>query len=151
MEVILLEKVPGKGNLGDIVRVRDGHARNWLIPQKMARRATAAAKQEFEARRAELEKIQAEKLAAAQSVGERLSGQQVKILQKAGVDGRLFGSVTSADIVEALRKAGFDTVEKAQVRLPAGPLKAVGEYSVQVALHADVVTDVTIVIEGDIA
>jgi large subunit ribosomal protein L9 len=150
MEVILLEKVPGKGNLGDIVRVRDGHARNWLIPQKMARRATPAAKQEFEARRAELEKVQAEKFAAAQTVSDRLSGQQIKIVQKAGVDGRLFGSVTSADIIEAMRKAGFDTVEKSQVRLPAGPLKAVGEYSVQVALHADVTTEVTVVVQGDI-
>jgi large subunit ribosomal protein L9 len=123
MEVILLEKVPGKGNLGDIVRVRDGYARNWLIPQKKAQRATAAAKEAFEARRAELEKVQADKLAAAQSVGERLSGQQVKILQKAGVDGRLFGSVTNVDIVEALHKAGFDTVEKLHVRLPSGPLR----------------------------
>ncbi|ARP86058.1 50S ribosomal protein L9 [Bordetella genomosp. 9] len=151
MEVILLEKVPGKGNLGDIVRVRDGYARNWLIPQKKAQRATAAAKEAFEARRAELEKVQAERLAAAQALGERLSGQQIKISQKAGVDGRLFGSVTSADIVEAMRKAGFDNVEKSQVRLPAGPLKAVGEYPVQVALHADVVTDVTVVVEGEMA
>jgi large subunit ribosomal protein L9 len=151
MEVILLEKVPGKGNLGDIVRVRDGYARNWLIPQKKAQRATAAAKEAFEARRAELEKVQADKLAAAQSVGERLSGQQVKILQKAGVDGRLFGSVTNVDIVEALHKAGFDTVEKLHVRLPSGPLKAVGEYPIQVALHADVVAEITVLVEGDIA
>jgi large subunit ribosomal protein L9 len=151
MEVILLEKIPGKGNLGDIVRVRDGYARNWLIPQKKAQRATAAAKEAFEARRAELEKIQAEKLAAAQAVGERLAGQQVKIAQKAGVDGRLFGSVTNVDIVAALHKAGFDSVEKLNVRLPSGPLKAVGEYPVQISLHADVVVDVTVVVEGEMA
>ena len=151
MQVILLEKVLNLGNLGEVVRVRDGYARNFLIPQKKARRATDAALKEFEARRAELEKIQAEKLAAAQAVGERLNGQQVKIVQKAGVDGRLFGSVTNADIAEALRKAGFETVEKAQVRLPAGHLKAIGEYPVQVALHADVVSDITVVVEGDLA
>jgi large subunit ribosomal protein L9 len=151
MEVILLEKVPGKGNLGDIVRVRDGYARNWLIPQKKAQRATAKAKEAFEARRAELEKVQAEKLAASQGVAERLAGKQIKILQKAGVDGRLFGSVTTADIAQALHKAGFESVEKSHVRLPAGPLKAVGEYPIQVALQADVVTEVTVVVEGDIA
>ncbi|ANN67806.1 50S ribosomal protein L9 [Bordetella bronchialis] len=151
MEVILLEKVPGKGNLGDKVRVRDGYARNYLIPQKMAQRVTPKVLEAFEARRAELEKAQAEKLAAAQSVGERLNGQQVKIQQKAGVDGRLFGSVTSADIMEALHKAGFESVEKSNVRLPAGPLKAVGEYPVQVGLHADVVAEITVVVEGDIA
>jgi large subunit ribosomal protein L9 len=151
MEVILLEKVPGKGNLGDKVRVRDGFARNWLIPQKKAQRVTPKVLEAFEARRAELEKVQADKLAAAQSVSERLAGQQVKILQKAGVDGRLFGSVTSGDIVEALHKAGFDTVEKSNIRLPSGPLKAIGEYPVQIGLHADVVLEVTVVVEGDIA
>jgi large subunit ribosomal protein L9 len=149
MEVILLETVPGKGNLGDIVRVRDGYARNWLIPRKKAQRATAKAKEAFEARRAELEKGQAEKLAAAQGVAERLAGQQFKILQKAGVDGRLFGSVTNADIAEALQKAGFESVEKSHVRLPNGSLKAVGEYPVQVALHAAVVAEVTIVVAGN--
>ncbi|GAB1579770.1 50S ribosomal protein L9 [Bordetella petrii] len=151
MQVILLEKVVNLGNLGEIVRVRDGYARNFLIPQKKARRATDAALKEFEARRAELEKIQAEKLAAAEALGNRLAGFQLKVVQKAGVDGRLFGSVTNADVAEGLKKAGFDAVEKGQVRLPAGPLKAVGEYPIQVALHADVVTDVTVVVEGDIA
>ncbi|WP_459618114.1 50S ribosomal protein L9 [Bordetella sp. 2513F-2] len=151
MQVILLEKVLNLGNLGDVVRVRDGYARNFLIPQKIARRATDAALKEFEARRAELEKIQAEKLAAAQALGERLSGYQLKIAQKAGVDGRLFGSVTSADIAEALRAAGFEGVEKSQVRLASGHLKAVGEYPIQVALHADVVSDVTVVVEGEMA
>ncbi len=151
MQVILLEKVVNLGNLGEIVRVRDGYARNFLIPQKKARRATDAALKEFEARRAELEKIQAEKLAAAEALGGRLTGYQLKIVQKAGVDGRLFGSVTNADVAEGLKKAGFEAVEKAQVRLPNGPLKAVGEYPIQVALHADVTVDVTVLVEGDIA
>ena len=151
MQVILLEKVVNLGNLGEVVRVRDGYARNFLIPQKMARRATDAALKEFEARRAELEKVQAEKLAAAQALGERLSGYQLKVVQKAGVDGRLFGSVTNADVAEGLVKAGFAGVAKAQVRMPNGQLKAVGEYPVQVALHADVLVDVSILVEGDMA
>ncbi|MBR8652682.1 50S ribosomal protein L9 [Achromobacter sp. Marseille-Q0513] len=150
MQVILLEKVVNLGNLGEVVRVRDGYARNFLIPQKKARRATDAALKEFEARRAELEKLQAEKLAAAQALGERLNGYQLKIVQKAGVDGRLFGSVTNADIAEGLKKADF-AVEKIQVRLPNGHLKAIGEYPVQIALHADVVSDVTVLIEGDLS
>lgn len=151
MQVILLEKVVNLGNLGEVVRVRDGYARNFLIPQKKARRATDAALKEFEARRAELEKVQAEKLAAAQALGERMNGYQLKISQKAGIDGRLFGSVTNADIADALKKASFEAVEKAQVRLPNGQLKAVGEYPVQVALHADVVVDVTVLVEGELS
>ncbi|MBV7487037.1 50S ribosomal protein L9 [Bordetella sp. BOR01] len=151
MQVILLEKVVNLGNLGEIVRVRDGYARNFLIPQKKARRATDAALKEFEARRAELEKVQAEKLAAAEALGGRLAGYQLKVQQKAGVDGRLFGSVTNGDVAEGLKKAGFEAVEKGQVRLPNGPLKAVGEYPIQVALHADVTVDVTVVVEGDLA
>ncbi|MCY1531667.1 50S ribosomal protein L9 [compost metagenome] len=151
MQVILLEKVVNLGNLGEVVRVRDGYARNFLIPQKKARRATDAAMKEFEARRAELEKAQAEKLAAAQALGERLSGFQLKIVQKAGVDGRLFGSVTNADVAEGLRKAGFEAVEKAQVRMPNGQLKSVGEFPVQVALHADVLVDVTVQVEGELS
>ena len=150
MQVILLEKVVNLGNLGEVVRVRDGYARNFLIPQKKARRATDAALKEFEARRAELEKLQAEKLAAAQALGERLNGYQLKIVQKAGVDGRLFGSVTNGDIAEGLKKADF-AIEKAQVRLPNGHLKAIGEYPIQVALHADVVSDVTVLVEGDLS
>lgn len=119
MQVILLEKVVNLGNLGEVVRVRDGYARNFLIPQRKARRATDAALKEFEARRAELEKAQAEKLAAAQALGERVAGFQLKIVQKAGVDGRLFGSVTNADIAEGLRKAGFEAVKTAtSVRKP---------------------------------
>lgn len=150
MQIILLEKMVNLGNLGDVVRVRDGYARNFLIPQKKARRATEAALKEFEARRAELEKIQAEKLAAAQKEGERLEGFNLKISQKAGVDGRLFGSVTNQDIATALQKEGFASVEKSLVRLPDGPFKAVGEYSLQVALHADVVANVNLVVVGEI-
>jgi large subunit ribosomal protein L9 len=148
MEIILLEKVGKLGNLGDIVRVKDGFARNFLIPQKMARRATAAAKAEFEARRAELEKAAAEKLAAAKALGEKLSGMTVQILQKSGVDGRLFGSVTNYDIAEALSKQGF-AVEKAQIRLPQGPFKTVGDHHLSVALHADVVVDITVSVLGE--
>jgi large subunit ribosomal protein L9 len=150
-QVILLEKVVNLGDLGEIVRVRDGYARNFLIPRKIAKRATPAAIEEFNARKAELEKAQAEKLAAAQGLGERLTGYQLKLTQKAGVDGRLFGSVTNADISEGLRKAGFDKVEKAHVRLPDGPLKAIGEYPIQVALHPDVVSEITVLVEGEIA
>ena len=143
MQIILLEKVVNLGQLGDIVKVKDGYARNFLIPQRKARRATEAALKEFEAKRAELEKAQAEKLAAAQAQGEKLSGVRVEIANKAGVDGRLFGSVTNHDIAEALVKQGF-SVEKAMVRLPTGPLKAIGEFDVEVALHADVVVPVTV-------
>ena len=148
MQIILLEKVVNVGNLGDIVKVKDGYARNFLIPNKKARRATKDAIAEFEVRRAELEKAAAEKLAAAQAEGEKLNGLTVQIGQKAGVDGRLFGSVTNADIAEALTKAGF-AVEKMQVRLPEGPLKMVGDHPVQVALHTDVLVDVTVSVLGE--
>ena len=143
MQVILLDKVANLGNLGDVVKVKDGFARNFLIPTKRARRATDTAIKEFEARRAELEKIAADKLAAAQAVGEKLTGKTVNIAQKAGVDGRLFGSVTNADIADGLKKLGFD-IAKAQVRLPTGPLKTVGEHPVSIAAHADVVVEVTV-------
>jgi large subunit ribosomal protein L9 len=151
MQVILLEKVVNLGNLGEVVRVRDGYARNYLIPQKIARRATDAALKEFEARRAELEKAQAEKLAAAQATGAKLADRSIVISQKAGVDGRLFGSVTTMDIAAALHKEGFSTIEKSQVRLPDGALKAVGEFPVSVALHADVAVDITVVVQGEMA
>jgi len=151
MQVILLEKVANLGDLGDVVRVRDGYARNYLIPQRIARRATETAIQEFEARRAELEKIQAEKLASAQAVGEKLSGYALTMLEKAGVDGRLFGSVTNMDIAAALAKAGFDSIVKTQVRLPDGALKAVGEHPVTVVLHPDVVVDINVVVQGEMA
>jgi len=143
MQIILLEKVANLGNLGDIVKVKDGYARNFLIPTRQARRATEAAIKEFEAKRAELEKAAAEKLAAAQALGEQLNGKTVRIAQKAGVDGRLFGSVTNADIAEAVTKLGF-AVAKSQVRLPNGPLKAVGEFSVNVAAHTDVVVEISV-------
>ena len=148
MEIILLEKVGKLGNLGDIVRVKDGYARNFLIPQKMARRATEAAKAEFEARRADLEKTAAEKLAAAQALGEKLAGMTVQILQKSGVDGRLFGSVTNSDIAEVLIKQGF-AVEKSQIRLPQGPFKTVGDFPLSVALHSDVVAEITVSVLGE--
>ena len=148
MQIILLEKVVNLGNLGDIVKVKDGYARNFLIPQKRARRATKEAIAEFEVRRAELEKVAAEKLAGAQAQGEKLAGLTVQVAQKAGVDGRLFGSVTNADIAEALVKQGF-AVEKAQVRLPEGPLKLVGDHPVQVSLHTDVLVDVTVSVLGE--
>jgi large subunit ribosomal protein L9 len=150
MQVILLEKVVNVGNLGDVVKVKDGYARNFLIPQKMARRATQAAVAEFEVKRAELEKAAAEKLGAAQGQGEKLNGMTITIAQKAGVDGRLFGSVTNFDIAEALSKQGF-AVEKAQVRMPTGPLKTTGEHPVAVALHTDVVVDVTVAVVGEAA
>lgn len=143
MQIILLDKVAKLGNLGDVVKVKQGYARNYLIPQKLARRATEAAIKEFEGRRAELEKVAAGKLAAAQALGEQLAGKTVRIAQKAGVDGRLFGSVTNQDIAEALSKAGL-AVLKSQVRLPTGPLKTVGEHPVSVAPHGDVVVEVTV-------
>ena len=143
MQIILLEKVVNLGQLGDVVKVREGYARNFLIPQGKARRATEAAIKEFENRRADLEKAQADKLSAAQSVGEKLNGLAVQVSQKAGVDGRLFGSVTNQDIAEALTKAGLAVV-KTQVRLPNGPLKTVGEHPVSVTPHTDVVAEVTV-------
>jgi large subunit ribosomal protein L9 len=148
MQVILLEKVVNLGNLGEVVKVKDGYARNFLIPQRKARRATETAIAEFEAKRAELEKAAAEKLTAAQGQGEKLNGLTVQISQKAGVDGRLFGSVTNFDIAEALTKQGFP-VEKAQIRMPQGPLKIVGDHHVSVALHTDVVVDITISVLGE--
>ena len=150
MQVILLDKVLNLGNLGDVVKVKDGYARNFLIPTGRARRATEAALKEFEARRAELEKLAAEKLAAAQAVGEKLAGATVKLTQKAGVDGRLFGSVTNGDIAEELGKMGFD-VHKSQVRLPNGPIKTVSETSVQIGLHTDVVVEVNVNVYGETA
>jgi large subunit ribosomal protein L9 len=150
MQIILLEKVANLGTLGDVVRVKDGYARNFLIPTGQARRATEKAVAEFEARRAELEKASAEKLAAAQAVGEKLNGKTISVSQKAGVDGRLFGSVTNYDIAEGLKAAGFD-VAKHQVRLPVGPLKTVGEHAVSVSLHTDVVVDITVAVVGETA
>jgi large subunit ribosomal protein L9 len=148
MQVILLEKVANLGQLGDVVKVKEGFARNFLIPQGKARRATEAAIKEFETRRADLEKAQSEKLAAAQAIGERLSGLTLQLTAKAGVDGRLFGSVTNFDIAEALGKQGYE-VAKGQIRMPLGPLKTVGEHKVSVALHTDVVVEITVAVAGE--
>ena len=150
MQIILLEKVVNLGNLGEIVKVKDGYARNFLIPQGRARRATEANKAEFEARRAELEKAAAAKLAEAQAQGEKLAGLVVKLSQKAGVDGRLFGSVTNNDIAEELNNQGYKLV-KSQIRMPHGPIKTVSESTVAVALHTDVVVDVTVTVLGETA
>lgn len=148
MQVILLEKLTNLGNLGDVVRVKDGFARNFLIPQRKARRATEAAIADFAARRAELEKLAAEKLAAAQAVGDKLKGLVLEINQKAGVDGRLFGSVTNHDIAESLAAKGFQ-IEKASVRMPTGPLKLVGDHPVAIAVHTDIVVDINIRVIGE--
>ena len=150
MQIILLDKVVNLGNLGEIVRVKDGYARNFLIPSGRARRATESAKQEFEVKRAELEKAAAHKLAECQALGEKLAGSICKLTQKAGVDGRLFGSVTNADIAEELGKTGFK-VSKAQIRMPNGPIKVVGDSTVSVALHSDVVVEITVSVYGETA
>ncbi|MGA8987960.1 50S ribosomal protein L9 [Aeromicrobium sp.] len=148
MQIILLDKVVNVGNLGDVVRVKDGFARNFLIPTGRARRATAAAKEEFEAKRQDLEKAAAAKLAEARTQGEKLSGVTVKLTQKAGVDGRLFGSVTNADVAEELNKLGYK-VAKSQVRLPNGPIKTVSENTVSVSLHTDVTVEVPVSVYGE--
>jgi len=148
MQIILLEKVINLGTLGDVVRVKDGYARNFLIPQGKAKRATTANLADFEKRRAELEKAHAEVLAQAQEKAAKLEGLMVQITQKAGVDVKLFGSVTNSDISEALKKQGFD-VPKASVRMPEGPLKMIGDYPLKVSLHADVVVSITVSVLGD--
>ena len=143
MQVILLEKINHLGELGAVVKVKDGYARNFLIPQGHAKRATKAAIAEFETRRAELEKAQAERIAAAQAVADKLNGQTVEIASKVGVDGRLFGSVTNADIAEAVDKLGFE-IKKSQVRTPLGAIKAIGEYTITVGLMSDITADITV-------
>ena len=150
MQIILLDKVVNLGNLGEIVKVKDGYARNFLIPSGRARRATESAKKEFEVKRAELEKVAAAKLAESQALGEKLAGTTIKLTQKAGVDGRLFGSVTNHDIAEELNKTGYKVL-KSQVRMPNGPLKTVGDSTVSVALHTDVVVDVNVSVYGETA
>ena len=148
MEVILMEKVANLGELGDVVKVKDGFARNFLIPHGKAKRATEANRKAFEAKRSELEKAQAETLGKAQERGTKLEGLTVQITQKAGPDGRLFGSVTNYDIVEALKKQGHE-VERANVRMPQGALKQVGDYPLQIALHTDVVVNITVSVLGE--
>ncbi len=148
MQIILLDKVVNLGNLGDIVKVKDGYARNFLIPQRMAKRATPAAMAEFEVRRAELEKLAAEKLAAAQGVADKMAGVSVTVARKAGMDGRLFGSVGTNDIADALKAAGF-VVDKASIRMQEGPLKAIGELPLDVALHTDVLANITVAVVAE--
>ncbi len=148
MQVILLEKVANLGGLGDVVKVKDGFARNYLIPHGKARRATPENLAEFEKRRAELEKAQADALAVAQDQATRLDGLMVQITQKAGVDGKLFGSVTNFDISEALKKQGFD-IPKGVIRMPQGPLKVVGDHPLKIALHADIVVTITVSVLGE--
>jgi large subunit ribosomal protein L9 len=148
MQIILLEKVVNLGNLGEVVKVKDGYARNFLIPKRMAKRATPAAMAEFEARRAELEKLAAEKLAAAQGVADKMAGLSVTVARKAGMDGRLFGSVGNADIADAVKAAGFD-VDKTAIRMPEGPLKTIGEFPLEVALHTDVQANITVVVAAE--
>ena len=148
MQVILMEKVVNLGALGDVVKVKDGYARNFLIPQGKAKRATESNLKVFEAKRAELEKAQADQLAQAQERGAKLEGLMVQISQKSGVDGRLFGSVTNVDIVEALQKQGFE-VERAHVRMPSGPIKQIGDSAITVALHTDVVVNITVSVLGE--
>ena len=143
MQVILMEKVVNLGGLGDVVKVKDGFARNFLIPQGKAKRATPANLKEFEGRRAELEKKANEHLTGAQERAEKLEGLKVDIAVKAGVDGRLFGSVTNADIAEALGKQGLN-VKKAEIRMPQGPLKHIGEYPLTLQLHTDVLAHITV-------
>jgi large subunit ribosomal protein L9 len=148
MQIILLEKIANVGNLGDVVKVKDGYARNFLIPHGKAKRATPANLQAIEGRRADLEKAAGEKLATAQALAEKLEGSTLRIAQKAGVDGRLFGSVTNADIAEALKAQDVD-VEKSMVRMPSGPLKQVGDHPVSVVLHTDVTAHITVNVAGE--
>ncbi len=150
MQVILLEKVINLGTLGDVVRVKDGYARNFLIPQRKAKRATTANLAEFEQRRAELEKAHAASLVLAQERAAKVEGLMVQITQKAGVDGKLFGSVTNSDIAEALEKQGVE-VPKASIRMPDGPLKTIGDYPLKIALHTDVVVTITVSVLGEAA
>lgn len=148
MQVILMDKVANLGNLGDVVKVKEGYARNYLIPKGFAKRATPENIKVFEARRAELERLAAEKLAAAQALAAKMEGLRIEIARKAGVDGRLFGSVTTIDIVEALAAQGI-AIEKSAVRMPQGPLKTLGEVVLEIAPHADVVAHVTVAVVAE--
>jgi len=148
MEIILLEKVVNVGDLGDVVKVKQGYARNYLIPQGKAKRATPENIKELEARRAELERAASEKLTVAQEKAAKLEGLTISITQKAGVDGRLFGSVTNADIVEALALQGV-VIEKGAIRMPEGPLKHIGEFPLVVALYLDVTANITVSVQGE--
>ncbi len=148
MQIILMEKIANLGQLGEVVKVKEGYARNYLIPQGKAKRATPANLAEFEKRRVELEKAQADALTVAQERATKLEGLLVQLTRKAGVDGKLFGSVTNSDIAEALAAQGFD-IPKALIRMPEGPLKQVGDHAVKIALHADVVVSITVSVLGE--
>jgi large subunit ribosomal protein L9 len=150
MQIILMEKITSLGQLGDVVNVKNGYARNFLIPQGKAKRATDISIAEFEAKRAELEKAQAEILADAQAYAAKLDSLMVQIAQKAGVDGKLFGSVTNADIVDALKTQGFE-IDKTMIRMPQGPLKQVGDHPLTIALHSDVLVNITVSVLGEAA
>ena len=150
MQIILMEKVINLGQMGDVVKVKNGYARNFLLPQGKAKRVTEAAVAEFEAKRAELEKAQAEILAAAQARAAKLEGLMVQITQKAGIDGKLFGSVTNVDIMDALKVQGFE-VEKAMIRMPQGPLKQVGDHPLSISLHSDILAHITVSVLGETA
>jgi large subunit ribosomal protein L9 len=150
MQIILLEKIANVGNLGDVVKVKNGYARNFLIPQGKAKRATDENLKLIEAKRAELEATANAKLNAAQELATKLEGTALRITQKAGVDGRLFGSVGNVDIVEALKGQGI-AIEKAMVRMPEGPLKHVGDFPVSIAPHTDVIAHITVTVVGDTA
>ncbi|MBR0567824.1 50S ribosomal protein L9 [Azoarcus sp. L1K30] len=148
MQIILLEKVGKLGGLGDVVKVKDGYARNYLIPQGLAKRATTSNMAEFEARRAELERLQADKLAAAQALGAKIDGLMVQITRKSGMDGRLFGSVSNIDVAEAIAAQGFE-IDRSAIRMPQGHLKQIGDTQLDVALHADVVVSITVSVLGE--
>jgi large subunit ribosomal protein L9 len=148
MQVILLEKIANVGSLGDVVKVKEGYARNFLIPQGKAKRATAENLKAIEERRADLEKAASDRLEAAQALATRLEGTAIHVTQKAGVDGRLFGSVTNVDIVEALRTQGVE-IEKSMIRMPAGPIKQAGEYPLTIVLHTDVAAHINVWVHGD--
>jgi large subunit ribosomal protein L9 len=148
MQIILMEKVVNLGTLGDVVKVKDGYARNFLIPQGKAKRATAANLKHFEERRAELEKAQAATLAAAQARAAKLAEYVLVVSQKAGMDGRLFGSITNIDIAEGLNAAGIE-VAKSEIRMPNGPLKAIGDFPVSISLHTDVVVEIMVTVQGE--
>jgi large subunit ribosomal protein L9 len=148
MQVILLEKIANLGQLGEVVKVKNGYARNYLIPHGSAKRATQANIADFEQRRAELEKAQVAVLTAAQEQAAKLEGLMVQITQKAGVDGKLFGSVTNVDIAAALKTQGFD-VPKAAIRMPQGPIKQVGDQSIKLALHTDIVVAIIVSVLGE--
>ena len=148
MQIILMDTVVNLGKLGDVVKVKDGYARNFLIPTRRARRATQANMEAFAVQKAELERVAAEKLAEAQARAAKLEGFSVTVSQKAGVDGRLFGSISNADIADALVAQGH-AVTKAEVRLPDGSFKTVGEYPVVLGLHHDVVANISVVVVAE--